>query len=625
MSGIAGIVNTDGAPVDPQLLSDMTESLRFRGPDAMRTWIDGHVGFGHTLFATTEEAWRERQPCTIDGDVWIVADARVDARDDLVRTLDARGRTGLNNANDAELILHAYGEWGEACVDHLLGDFAFAVWDRPRRRLFCARDQFGVKPFYYALRGNAIVFSNTLDCVRRHPLVSDRLNDLTIADFLLFYYNQNFDTTAFADIQRLPGGHTLTWTGGQPHVRRYWTLPVYGELRYRRRSDYVDRFREVLHLAVRDRLRTRRVGILMSGGLDSTAVAATAHQQLSASGEPFTLRAHTVVYDRLIPDEERHYAGLAAGMIGLPIDYLVADDRAPYERSGDRDVRTPEPIDEPFLAMIVDHYRRVAAYGRVALTGSDGDTLLDELPARHFSALRRSCGLTSLLSAWAAYAWTIGARPPMGIRTTFRRWTSRGPSPLQEFPDWINEEFAARLDLRSRWQNVKSPTLPAVTRPRAVWVLSSPQWSYLFESRDPGVTGVPLELRHPLTDLRLVEYLLSIPASPWCMKKTILREAMRGLLPEPVRLRKKSPLAGDPLLRHLERPGAARPLDSLARVPALFRYANRDALPSVAGQGSSHSVYWILRLLSLNDWLDCATHADTAGVEHGQEQAQPIG
>ena len=271
MSGIVGLVNTDGAPVDRRLLARMTDAMRFRGPDAQRMWIDASVGFGHALLTTTDDARRERQPCTIDGRMWISADARIDGRDDLTRALAAHGCDAAD-ANDAELVLHAYAAWGDRCVERLTGDFAFALWDGPRRRLFCARDRFGVKPFYYAHRGSALVFSNTLDCVRLHPSVTGELNDLAIADFLLFQRNQTLDTTAFADIRRLPAGHALTWAGGHAQVRRYWTLSFDREIRYRRATEYVEHFSDLLTAAVRDRLRTRRVAVMMSGGLDSTAV-----------------------------------------------------------------------------------------------------------------------------------------------------------------------------------------------------------------------------------------------------------------------------------------------------------------------------------------------------------------
>ena len=169
MSGIAGILNLDGSPVDGDLLGRMTAYLRFRGPDGQRAWAMKNVGFGHTLLRVTEETARGAQPFTLDGQRWIVGDARVDARQDLIADLRARGQQDVAfDAPDVELILRAYGVWGEDCVSRLLGDFTFAVWDEPRQRLFCARDQLGVKPFFYAQVGQTVLFSNTLDCIRLH-------------------------------------------------------------------------------------------------------------------------------------------------------------------------------------------------------------------------------------------------------------------------------------------------------------------------------------------------------------------------------------------------------------------------------------------------------------------------
>ena len=126
MSGFIGIFNTDGAPVDSELLERLTGSLAFRGPDARAVWCQGSVGFGHTLFRTTWEARYEQQPFTLDQQVWIVADARVDAREDLVRKLGCRHDLALNQTPDVELVLRAYLKWGEACLDHMIGDFSFA-------------------------------------------------------------------------------------------------------------------------------------------------------------------------------------------------------------------------------------------------------------------------------------------------------------------------------------------------------------------------------------------------------------------------------------------------------------------------------------------------------------------
>jgi asparagine synthase (glutamine-hydrolysing) len=234
MSGIIGILSIDGAPVSSQLMRRAAEFMAIRGPDKQETWIDGGSGFVHAMLRTTDEALHERQPLSLDSQVWIVADARVDGRGDLVRRLEAANRSYLKNATDVELILHAYYAWGEDCVNHLIGDFAFTVWDKRKQSLFCARDHFGVKPFYYARAGNYLIVSNTLDCIRLHPSVSDRLNDQSVGDFLLCGANESQETTFFADVQKLPAAHTLSWSNGGLRIRRYWTMPIEDEIRYRR-------------------------------------------------------------------------------------------------------------------------------------------------------------------------------------------------------------------------------------------------------------------------------------------------------------------------------------------------------------------------------------------------------
>jgi asparagine synthase (glutamine-hydrolysing) len=524
MSGIVGIVVVeDGTPVDERLLRRMTHSMAYRGPDRQDVWRDGPVGFGHTLLRTTTDFDDEAQPATLDGRVWITADARVDGRAALVRELEAHGCRGLGDASDSQLILHAYVAWGTHCVEHLLGDFAFAIWDARARRLFCARDHFGIKPFYYAQVPGGFVFSNTLECIRQHPGVGDALNDAAIADFLRFGSNQDPTTTTFSNIHRLAPAHSLTWEEGTLHVRRYWALPTDGRIRYRRSREYVDHFEEILRVAVADRLRVSDVGVWMSGGLDSTSIAATARQLLSERGGNFNLRAHTIVYDTLIPDEERHYAGLAAEALGVETSYFAADGYKPFVGWDRPEVWTPEPTDDPFFLMRTQQLKQVASHSRVLLCGEGGDEVL-----------------------WSSYVVDLFGRMP---------WLELGADITRTL---VRHRRRPAAGIRARLRQLQrdegaAPEPPAdhPLRPEAHRRLATAPWSWYFESFDPGVMRVPVEGRYPFLDLRLVNYLLAIPPLPWCIDKEILRETMRGTLPDAIRLRRKAPLAGDPLHAHL--------------------------------------------------------------------------
>lgn len=601
MSGIVGIVHLDGAPIRAACLERMTRYLHFCGPDHQNVWVAGCVGFGHALLQTAPESAPRPQPCSLDGEVWITADARLDGRRDLVRSLVSHCRVPVDDASDAELILHAYQVWSEDCVQHLLGDFAFAIWDGWRRRLFCARDHFGVKPFYYARAGSCLVFSNSLNCLRLHPDVSDELNDLAIADFLLFDGNQDVSTTVFADIQRLPAGHCLSVSKAEHCLRRYWTLPADGHIRYRRAADYVDHFKVLLRQAVGERLRAARVGVCMSGGLDSTSVAATARQLVAERSTPCDLRAFTIVYDRLIPDQERHWSGIAARGLAIPIHYQVADDYPLFDDGNPQGPSSPEPDYRTQPGIFRDHCRALAEHGRVALTGYGGDPVLF---TTQLVDLHKGLPVRELLVEVARFLCGYRRLPPLGIRSRLRQFLGRGGPWQPPFPTWFNKELEKRLDLRSRWEEIYNPRRqpPHPLRSKAYELLAMPLWAFLFETCDPSATGFPVEMRHPFFDLRLVKFLLAIPPLPWFVNKELLRVSMRSILPEPVRLRPKAPLAGWPA-RALMRQPKAKWLDRFEPVPELARYVARDAVPPVMGVENFDHLWVNLRPLTLNCWL----------------------
>jgi len=615
MSGIVGMVSLDGTPVDERLLRRMTDSLTYRGPDRQEIWLDGAAGFGHTLLRTTIESEHEHQPASLDGQVWITADARVDDRAELVDRLASLGRRDLRTASDAELILHAYHAWGLHCVEHLLGDFAFAIWDKPARRLFCARDHFGVKPFYYAEVQGGIVFSNTLECVRLHPDVGDTLNELCIADFLLFGFNQEPTTTTFADVRRLAAAHHVTCEEGRLHAGRYWTLPTDGHIRYRRSHEYVDRFKELFRAAVDDRLRTSDVGVWMSGGLDSTSIAAAARQILGGRGAPFELRACTVGYDSLIPDEERHYAEVAAKALGLSIDYLPADRYRPFDGWDHPDLSTPEPTGDPFLLIRIQQLKQTASHCRVLLCGEGGDEVLR---CSYVVDLLGKMRLLELGSDVARALLLHRRQPAAGVRARVKQWLGHGVR-LPPYPGWLNRAFAERLNLRGRWEQATGPELDGdhPLRSEAYRLLATAPWSWYCESSDPGVTRIPAEVRYPFLDVRLVRYLLSIPPIPWCIDKQILRIAMRDVLPDSVRLRAKAALASDPLVAHLRQEPDGGWLDRFDPVAELDRWVERAAVPPLAGGRDAHESWLNVRPLCLNYWL-----RRNEGISHGNNASE---
>jgi asparagine synthase (glutamine-hydrolysing) len=469
--------------------------------------------------------------------------------------------------NDS-LITDAYEKWGDDCVKHLFGDFAFAIWDERKQRYFCARDHFGVKPFYYTHIDNEFAFSSSLNELRLNPKVSNTLNEIAVGDYLLFGVNQDLSTTIFKDIQRLPPGHTLTVANGSLKIQRYWSPEPSTELRFRNPESYVERFSELLALAVKDRATDERVAISMSGGLDSTSLAAIAREQ----GKD--VHAFAVVYDSLIPDEERHYSTLAANHLGIPITHLSADRYDLF----DGDMDQPEPFLISALGgQFKELLRLCANVSPIMLTGYDGDAFMN-------------------------------VPQPSRLRARIKRMLRKEAINTEGLPySWLDESFAKRTNLIERWKRpAVNPASPA-----------NPMWTALFEGYDQSSTKLNLEVRHPFMDVRLVEFLSSIPARPWRVNKHILRAAMKDKLPAVVVDRRKTPLGGDPALQ-LVRRGSVRCLASFEVSPQLRAFVNLNRRRSVADEETSDGLWANLRIFALNYWL---TNSQPAVQRTSQTQA----
>jgi len=485
------------------------------------------------------------------------SNARIDGRDELIRKLNLK-----ESPTDDELILHAYEAWGEDCVKHLIGDFAFAIWDDRKQRLFCARDHFGVKPFFYTHISNNFNCGSTLNDLRVDPNVSDKLNEIAVGDYLLFGVNQNLSTTIFKDIQRLPPGHSLTLSDGTIKIRRYWTPSCSDKVRFRDPASYVERFSELLSRAVKDRLRTSRVAVSMSGGLDSTSLAAVARTQLNDNS---AVHGFCVVYDRVLPDEERHYSTIAANHLGIPITHLDGDRYPLFHEHEPGDMNQPEPfLLSPLAGQFHSLLRGCANFGPVALTGYDGDSFMN-------------------------------VPPPLKIRTRVKRQLYRKLPIHILLPRWVKRSFAKRTHLAERLKHSQ-------TDPVDVASPLNPIWTALFEGYDPGATKLALEVRHPFMDVRLIEFLLSIPLSPWRINKHILRQSMKDQLPEAVLNRDKTPLAGDLTLQLATR-ASVRWLDSFEVSPQLRDFVDLSCRRKFLDEKTSDGRWANLRVFALNYWL----------------------
>jgi asparagine synthase (glutamine-hydrolysing) len=569
VSGFVGLWQRDGRPVDPAQLAALTEALRFRGPDGTHAVRRGAVGLGHARCTTHARRDGAPQPLGLDERAWITGDIRLDAREDLIAALchsepptEALGgglREESPGCSDAALVLRAYRAWGEACIERIHGEFAFAIWDEAQQRLFCARDRFGVRPFFYAQFPDLFLCGNTLGNLRLHPRVGAELDEQALVDFLAGGQPLDAAATHFRDLRRLPAGHSLTATVTTLAVRKYARLPQDPELRYADPGQYVEHFIDVLSRAVADRAGSGVTGLSLSGGLDSGAIAAVATGRLGKL--PLAgVHAFCSGWNCSFTDPEPAFASITAGALGLPLDVHEADDDEPFKRSTAG--HGPEPQDEAYRAEFVASLARVAGVSRVNLDGQGGDEIFRGETLR--DEARRAPWLQLARDAWTT--WRTVRRPPLGLRAARREDGTGGR--------------AGRGVARAR--------------------LRSPLWGPYLESFDAGFTGIALDTTWCYLDHRVVRFALALPPFPWCVDKHLTRRVLAGVLPAAIAQRPKAPLAGNPLAAFRSRnPGWAQQQEWIRA-----ELEGRLDWPRSAGSWSEGGDPWgLARPVALAHWL----------------------
>ena len=408
----------------------------------------------------------------------------------------------------------------------------------------------------------------------------------------------------------------LDWPG-PPHgsgqritVRRYWDGPEersYQRNYQRSTGDTIEQFRGLFTRAVADRLRTDRAGSHLSGGMDAGSIAATAHGLMGKGSRPFDLRSYTIVYRELCEEEEGRYARMIAEQTGFSCDELVAEDylmRAPDEHPG---FVAPEPFAIPELTAEVDIIRRVAGFARTLFTGFGGDPAFDFKPSHWGRLLRQGRGV-DLIRDLRAYHQAFGRLPPSGLRTSYRNWRLRTRD-FADVPDWIDPGFAARIGLRERQTELFSTHYASGRQGMAM----APLWPNIFAAADPGSSGFPVKLRFPFFDLALVEFLCTVPAGGWFPNKRLLRESMRGTLPDAVVQRPKTPLGTPPSFNKLARDAYREWQQDLTATSGITAYVDGPRLMTTLRASTSPIEFSkTMRIWPLAYWLKHRASTDPA-------------
>lgn len=535
MSCIAGLFHLGGATIERGQLNRMVAAMKLRAPDGDQLACVGPVGLAQSFLRTGSSPMEGPNALTLDGKVFIAADARIDGRAALLAKLRAAGRDVAWGAPHAELILHAYEAFGDGFVDQLIGDFAFVIWDARKSRLTCVRDRFGVRPFYYFESAGVFGFASDIDALRVHPAASASLDDAAVADFLMFGTCCEADHTIYRDIKCLPPATRLdvSAAGGVP--TRYWRLPERSEIRFPSEQEYVERFTQLFDQAVKDRLPQGPIALQLSGGLDSTAIAAAALD--GACGQP-VIAVHST-YQRA-GAEERRLAQLAADHLGIPLLIQEIQAQTLFEEGRDRTLRTAFPVGSGLLGLHRDTMSHVTgAGGRVLLSGFGADGML--APSSHYyRGLLNSGNVGKLIAEIAHHFKHTRSLRGMGLRSVL--WPRSNSAPWHpDMPSWIDPGLAKRVDLAARWERWLGLYQKATD---SLDQLQMPWLHRQFEGYE--CLNVPVVVRYPFFDLRLLEFLLGLPNFMLANKK-IVRMAMKNRLPTAITSRVKTTVAGDPM------------------------------------------------------------------------------
>ncbi|ESY18844.1 lasso peptide isopeptide bond-forming cyclase [Mesorhizobium sp. LNJC394B00] len=629
MSGVAGILlRQEGRQAAAADIQRMLARMQHRAPDGSSWWIDEGVVLGHAWLNTTDEAGPG--PLTMaGGKLAITADCRLDNRDELLARLGIRD----NSVADAVLVMRAYLRWGEACPEYLQGDFAFAIWDAERQKLFCVRDHFGVKPFYYHSSDRRFVFASEIGPILDVGGVDMRISEHQISGFLAGLPDDP-QSTAYADIFRLPARHSLTVTGNQVVLRRYWQIePSPRPMR----ADTAEEFRHLFSQSVRNRMRgTPAVGAMLSGGLDSSSIACVAGLQNAAQQRP-RLPTFSLVFEKGSPMDERPFIEAVLGQQKVDGTLISVGDYAPFAEFERILEEQEETFLAPGLSLTRDIYRTAGAKGmKVLLDGHGGDEVVSQghghlhelADAGKWMELWRELRSASntygdgMLGLYYKFLTLYG---PAWRVARIKRFANRVLGKLRRHPtgrpatSWrglINPDLAMRTDLVERFRRAgyMPPAVSASETLTHRWLLSNGMVPHAFEVLDKAAANFGVEPRYPFWDKPLVEFCLALPGAEKLNQgfgRSVLRRAMEGILPPAVQWRRDkidftSNLVKGMLGNHRDLLDKVLVKDAARIAP----YVNLPEVTAAYGRISSQpeaatlpDVQYVWRSISLSLWL----------------------
>jgi asparagine synthase (glutamine-hydrolysing) len=592
MCGICGIVNfIESDPVDQVVIERMTEALAHRGPDDAGYFVQGRVGLGHRRLSIIDLSGGRQPIFNEDRSAAIIFNGEIYNYPALAAALTTTGHT-FRTRSDTETILHSYEEYGDDCVQHLRGMFGFAIWDCAKRRLLLARDRLGVKPVYYYRNGQFLAFASEIKSLLEIELIPREVDPEALDMYLSLRYVPG-PRTMFKNIFRLQPGHILVADDSGVRTTKYWDLD-YPDPKPQSPECLLEKFRELLEESVRMRLISEvPLGVFLSGGLDSSAILAMMTSTGKIAGGD-RVKTFGVGYEASCAEEEAanefEYARLAANSFASEHHEYHLNAKTFAEFVPDLVRYLDEPLADPSCIPLYFISKLAREHITVVLSGEGADEIfagygiyvrmlaLDRIYGRS-GAFARLAPWIARLTPWEKlrhYVRMCGQPLETRYQGVSRGFSDEGKLRLIGGDRMKQSEQRLREIFSGYFTAVKdaSPLDQMLYVDAKVWLPDD-----LLIKADKMTMANGLELRVPFLDHKLVEFAASLPNSSKIQGKggkTLLRSAMRGVLPDAIidRPKKGFPVPIGSWLRTTLRQFTHDHL--LARESACSRYFDRD-------------------------------------------------
>jgi len=556
--GIAGIVAVDRLEPDAQPRAlKMRDAIAHRGPDEAGLHCDRHAALAHRRLSIVDLSTGQQPLANEDGTVWISFNGEIYNHGQIRADLEAHGHV-YRTKSDTETIVHAYEQWGDACVHRFRGMFAFAIWDAAKRRLLLVRDRLGIKPLYWCRTGHALLFASEMKAILASGLVEPEANYSMLPELLGTRYTSG-EATLFKGIHKLLPGHLLVFERGEVATRQYWDVPPRAERSASLSGErIVGRFRELLEESVRLRLMSDvPLGMFLSGGIDSSAIAVLMARMIDRPLQTFSVAFKDRAFNEL------EYARLVARAIHADAHEIVIDDRDFFGALPKLVWHEDEPIAHPSSIPLYFVSALARSHVKVVLTGEGSDELLAGYGKYPRVTWNWKAGTVYERVMPAVLRGSIARRLVPRLPQSLARYATRSFLAMDRSPESMCFDNFAAIRLADQRQLLSPDLRASITRASAYGaslayfnapngastlldrLLYADIKTYLVEllmKQDQMSMATSIESRVPFLDHKLVEFAATLPDS-WKLQgwttKRVLREAMKGLLPDSILTRSK--------------------------------------------------------------------------------------